>query len=166
LLTIGTVVVGPAVFLLLSFALLPLLEPLRLLIVLAVHLFQLLLLAALELILPMLIGVLAAHSLLFLIMPLLHPLAFGILLLAHSVEFLLVFLLQRRIPGRAVGRPIAARTVGESAPATVRRSHWIAGTAPVAFELSVRTIRLSAVVRAVAVGFSVFLALLAFLQLL
>lgn len=101
-----------------SFALLPLLEPLRLLIVFAAHLLDLLLLAALELILPMLVGVLAAHSLLFLIIPLLHPLAFGILLLAHSAEFLLVLLLQRRIPGSAVGRPSAARTVG-AAPAIV-----------------------------------------------
>lgn len=119
MLTIGTVVVGPAVFLLLSFALLPLLQPLRLLIVFAVHLLDLLLLAALELIFPMLVGVLAAHSLLFLIIPLLHPLAFGILLLAHSVEFLLVLLLRPRIPGTAVGRSSAARTVGESARAVV-----------------------------------------------
>ena len=122
LLTIGTVVAGLAVVLLLSFALLPLLKPLRLLIVFAVHLLDLLLLAVLELILPMLIGVLAAHSLLFLIMPLLHPLAFGLLLLVHSVEVLLVFLLQRRIPGSAAGRLSAARTVGESTPAIV--SPW------------------------------------------
>jgi hypothetical protein len=122
LLTIGTVVAGLAVVLFLSFALLPLLKPLRLLIVFAVHLLDLLLLAVLELILPMLIGVLAAHSLLFLIMPLLHPLAFGLLLLVHSVEVLLVFLLQRRIPGSAAGRLSAARTVGESTPAIV--SPW------------------------------------------
>lgn len=101
-----------------SFALLPLLEPLRLLIVFAVHLLDLLLLAVLELILPMLIGVLAGHSLLFLIVPLLRPLAFGHLLLAHSVAFLLVFLLQPRISGSAVGRPSAGRTVG-AAPAIV-----------------------------------------------
>ena len=84
------------------FALLAFLQPLRLLIVLAIHLLHLLLLPPLHLILPRLVGSLPSHSLLFVFLTLHHSLALGILLLAHSVELLLMFLLQPRVDGRAV----------------------------------------------------------------
>jgi hypothetical protein len=103
--------------LVLLFALLALLHFLRLLIVLAVHLFGLLLLAPLELILALLVGVALLEFLLFLSLPLLHFLSLGVLLALHFVELLLVFLLELRI--RVARRTIVGRAVGRRAAAVI-----------------------------------------------
>jgi len=90
-----------------------------LLIVFAVHLFQLLLLAALELILTLLTGVLPDQFLLFLVVPLLHLLALEVLLPLHLVQFPLMPRVLSSVRGGAVGRTGEGRPVGRSAPAIV-----------------------------------------------
>ena len=106
----------------LHFALLALLQLLRLLSVLLFHLLHLPLLAALELLLPLIVRPLAFQFLLLLDVPLLYLLALRALLLAHLFCFSLVLLLQPRIYARGVRGPRRRRTVFESAPVVLRRS--------------------------------------------
>jgi hypothetical protein len=94
-----------------------------LLIVFAVHLFQLLLLAALELILTLLTGVLPDQFLLFLVVPLLHLLALEVLLPLHLVRFPLMFLVQSTVRGRTgEGRPVGRSPPAIVSPRTIRET--------------------------------------------
>src|SRR5713226_7591571 len=96
--------------------LLALLELLRLLSVFLLHLPHLLLLAALELFLPLPIRPLPFQFLLFLDVPLLDLLALHILLLAHLFHFSVLLLLQTRIEARSIWGPRGGWTVFEGAP--------------------------------------------------
>src|SRR6266568_3754507 len=77
------------------------------------YLIQLLLLAALELLLPRLIRPLTFQFLLLLDVPLLHFLALRILALAHLFTFSLLLLVEPRIDARGVRGPRGGRTVFE-----------------------------------------------------
>src|SRR5712672_1775494 len=87
------------------------------------HLLDLLLLAALELILlPLIVGPLVFQFFLFLDVPLLHLLTLRILLLAHFFRFSLLFLLEPRINVRIIRWPGGRGTVLESASVICRHS--------------------------------------------